>query len=85
VKLSLIGAGNVFGEDDIINDRPYKATLTCTQNESFVYMVKKSEFFRFFKSCNEGWSALNKISQKKELHKNVIQTNFKMVTNVSLN
>jgi hypothetical protein len=30
MKLALIGAGNAFGENEIILDHPYKATLTCT-------------------------------------------------------
>ena len=31
-RLSLLGPGLVFGDDDIITNRPYKATLKCFSN-----------------------------------------------------
>ena len=29
VKLSLLGVGLVFGDDDVLSNRPYKASLKC--------------------------------------------------------
>lgn len=39
VKLSLLGVGLVFGDDDILTNRPYKATLKCVTNDSLVYLL----------------------------------------------
>ena len=30
VKFSMLDAGLVFGDDDIVADRPYSATLKCS-------------------------------------------------------
>lgn len=29
LRLSILGSGSVFGDDDILANRPYKATLMC--------------------------------------------------------
>jgi len=47
--LSLVGVGHVFGDDDVIADRPFKATLTCIKNDSFLYTMAKADFVKFFK------------------------------------
>lgn len=49
IKLSLVGVGHVFGDDDVIADRPFKATLTCIKNDSFLYTMAKADFVKFFK------------------------------------
>lgn len=61
--MSLIGQGQVFGDDDITCDRAYKATMTCIKNDSFVYAMFKSDFVRFFKAeGGQKWKTLVELS-----------------------
>jgi hypothetical protein len=55
----------VFGDDDMIQERPYKATLTCIKNYSFVYVMMKADFFRIFKNPSESWRSLVSLSKQK--------------------
>jgi hypothetical protein len=65
--MSLIGVGQVFGDDDVIQDRQYKASLKCTQNDSFVYTIVKVDFLRFFKKNGEAWTSMWSLSQLKHV------------------
>jgi len=51
----LLGPGICFGDDDVLSDRPYKATLKCTSLEGSLYVFHKEDFLRIFKSENESW------------------------------
>lgn len=37
VKVAYIGRGQLFGDDDLIKDRPYSNTLCCTEANSAYY------------------------------------------------
>lgn len=65
--MSLIGVGQVFGDDDVIKDRQYKASLVCTKNDSFVYVIVKVDFLRFFKKNGEAWTSMWSLSQLKHM------------------
>ena len=47
-----MGVGQVFGDDDVIADRPFKATLTCIKNDSFLYTMAKADFVKFMNCSN---------------------------------
>lgn len=64
--MTLLGAGQVFGDADIIKDRNYKATMTCTKNDSFVYAMVKVDFLRFFKKTGDSWHVLWDLSKKQD-------------------
>ena len=54
-RLSLLGPGLVFGDDDIITNRPYKATLKCFSNTGQLFLIKEDEFLRIFKTEGDSW------------------------------
>ncbi len=62
VKLSLMGPGLVFGDDDILTNRPYKASLKCVTNDSLVYLLQRDEFLRIFRTENETWNVQFELS-----------------------
>ena len=55
LKLSVIGAGLVYGDDDVLAKRNYKATLKCTTQQAIIYVIKKEEFLRVFRTENDSW------------------------------
>ena len=67
VKIALIGAGQVHGEDDAIAMRPYQASLKCTVSGSQILVLSRSEFYRMFKNQQECWrSALSQAKTKEK-------------------
>jgi len=54
--MSLLGVGLVFGDDDILINRPYKASLKCVRNDSVVYLLDRDEYLRIFRTENETWN-----------------------------
>jgi CRP-like cAMP-binding protein len=55
LKLSVIGAGLVFGDDDVLAKRNYKATFKCVTQSATIYVIKKEEFLRVFRTENDSW------------------------------
>ena len=66
VKIALMGSGQVFGEDDVIMDRPYQSSLICSENDSEAYSMPRSEFFRTFKQNVDNWRRLTELAQRKQ-------------------
>ena len=62
-----MGPGLVFGDDDILTNRPYKASLKCVTNDSLVYLLQRDEFLRIFRTENETWNVQFELSQKREI------------------
>lgn len=62
--------GNLFGEDDIIYERPRMCTVVCNTNEGILYCLKLNEFMRKFKPNDETWYAILKgIEYKNHIFK----------------
>lgn len=80
MKLALITVGQCFGDDDIINERNYKATMTCTKNDSFLYVISRADFLRFFGKNSEAWKNVKWLSAHKSFVDFRIQSNFKVIT-----
>lgn len=66
----------MFGDDDIIADRPYKASLISKQNDSYLYQIPRADFLRIFRVYGDAWTNLCKLSQKKENQNVEMQQNF---------
>ena len=60
IKLALLTPGQTFGDDDAISENNYKATLTCSQKDSFIFVIPKAQFLRSFgKNQNDiAWKLL---------------------------
>lgn len=44
IRLSVLCKGQMFGEEDIINDRECTTTVVCNSTEATVYSIKAEEF-----------------------------------------
>lgn len=53
IRIALLGKGSVFGEEDLINNKPYSSSLICSQHKSVVFLLPASEFERVFLEKNE--------------------------------
>lgn len=66
VKITVLGQGQTFGEQDIFTERKFQSSsLTCTSSEGEIYCLKIEEFHKRFKSDTDTYktlllSALNK-------------------------
>ena len=56
----------MHGEDDAISMRPYQSTLTCTENNSEIYIMQRNEFYRTFKTSPEVWKRVVHHAKAKE-------------------
>ena len=82
VKLAQLSAGLVFGNDDVLADRKYRATLTCISLKGTIMILNKEEFLRIFRTENESWKV--QFSQAKEREKSELNTllNYEKVKRV---
>lgn len=55
IKLAQLSPGLVFGNDDVLADRKYRATLTCISQKGSVMILNREEFLRIFRTENESW------------------------------
>ena len=55
IKLAVVGSGLIFGDDDILAKRPYKASLVCSSQSGSVYILKREDFMKVFRTENESW------------------------------
>ena len=67
VKLALLGKGKLFGAEDLIDDMPYRSSLICSLNDSVIYILSRSEFFRVFKSNEDVWKKVLEFAIQKDL------------------
>lgn len=63
--MGLIGVGKYIGEDDVINDRPYKCTCKCIKDAD-VFCMKSEEFVRRLKPNRESWRIITEGANVKE-------------------
>lgn len=47
-KLTILGKGSVFGDEDCINKSPYSSTLVCSINHSKAFVINKTDFERIY-------------------------------------
>jgi len=48
----------MFGEDDLIHERPYSSTIICRSNVGQVFAIKSNEFFRRLRANEECWKII---------------------------
>jgi len=48
----------MFGEDDVIFERPYSSTMICRSNFGVLFCMKSAEFYRKLKSNDESWKII---------------------------
>ena len=50
--------GQLFGEADVINNRPYTTSVCCLSNVGEVYCIKAEEFLHKFSKDDKSWVML---------------------------
>lgn len=58
MRLSQICAGQLTGEEDVINDRNYTVTVTCCSSQGVAYCIDADEFFLKFEKDEKTWGLL---------------------------
>ena len=64
--MAILGQGQRFGEEDVVNERPYTSTVFCRSDTAVVFCIKKEEFFRKLKQNADCWSVILKHASCKE-------------------
>ena len=69
-RVTLIGSGQIFGEEDIIQERPpqsrkYTLSVKCISNKANVFMMKAEDFLKKFKPNKESWRIINLVVEEK--------------------
>lgn len=66
IKITLIGAGQMFGEEDVLSNRNYTTTVTCVSKVGDVFCIKNNEFFRKLRANTESWKIIVLMAMAKE-------------------
>ena len=52
LNLSLLGPGRIFGDDNVLADEPYMATMRCHSSHGSVFSLASEAFLRLIKKQN---------------------------------
>jgi len=69
-RVTLIGSGQIFGEEDVTQERPshsrkYTVSVKCISNKANVFMMKADDFLKKFKANKESWRIINLVVEEK--------------------
>ena len=56
----------MFGDEDVLADRPSSTSVFCKSNSGDVFCIKNTEFFRKLKSNAESWKIIVLTAMAKE-------------------
>ena len=62
----LLGNGQMFGDDDLVFERPYSSTLICRSNVGVVFCMRACEFFKKLRGNDDCWKLILKQVEVKE-------------------
>ena len=60
MQIGIIGPGQVFGEEDVLNNRKYSTTVKCLSHEATCFQIKAEEFNYRMSKDKETWAYLKK-------------------------
>ena len=66
-KISILGKGNMIGEDDAAAMRNYSTTCRCVSQTGALLWIKTSEFHLRVKTNDETWKYIEKTSKNKQV------------------
>jgi CRP-like cAMP-binding protein len=64
-RVCILGQGQMFGEEDIIENRPYSLTVKCISTQADVFCIKEDEFIRRLKANKESWKTILAMAEEK--------------------
>lgn len=59
-KLMILGIGQMFGDDDLVFERPHSSTVICRSNIGAVYCMRGNEFFKKLRANEDCWKIILK-------------------------
>lgn len=65
-KLCLLGPGQLFGDDDVLFNRPYNSTIICRSNIGVVIQMNGMELLKKMRSNDECWRIFQYYIKNKE-------------------
>ena len=65
-RVSIIGTGQTFGEEDVMVERNYTCSVKCISKFADVFCMKYDEFLRKFKGNKESWKVFAENAKEKE-------------------
>ena len=69
IRVTLVGAGNLIGEDDAIKDRFHSTSVKCFSQEATLFRIKMENFHKFIRSTDEEtWTKLEVNAMQKEMN-----------------
>ena len=66
IKISIICAGQIFGNEDVLNARNYTTTVRCLSNVAQIYCIKAEEFTHRMSRDDKTWDMLTKMTSSKD-------------------
>ena len=76
VKMCRVSHGSLFGEEDILLERPRQNTVKCTSTDGVLYCIKKEEFIKKLKGGDTWDKVVEGVTLKEKIHKNRLQNNM---------
>ena len=58
IRLSVLSAGQMHGEWDVVMDKKYTTTLKCIEEDSEAFVMNRPDFMRLFKTNEEAWKIM---------------------------
>ena len=55
IRLSQICSGQMFGEEDVVNNRNYTTTVRCISTSAVIYCIKAEEFLLKLSKEDNSW------------------------------
>lgn len=65
-KLVLLGPGQLFGDDDVLFNRPYSSTIVCRSNQGTVIRMNGHELLKKMRTNEECWKLFQRYIINKE-------------------
>lgn len=66
IKISLLCAGQIFGHDDVMNNRFYSTSVQCLSSEGSLYCIKAAEFYSKMSKDERTWNILSEIGEAQD-------------------
>ena len=66
IRLTQLCSGQMFGEEDAINDRQYTTSVTCISGNATVYCIKTEEFIQKFRQNESTWKLIEERIDDKD-------------------
>ena len=61
MKIALYCSGQIFGHEDVMNNREHTTTVKCLSTEAYLFVINKNEFINKFCRDEKTWKMLSEM------------------------